>query len=96
MEIELTGELAEGIYSNSVVIANSSSEFVFDFLRLMPGVDKARVKSRVVMTPENAKRLLLLLQDNLRRHEAKFGPIVLPNSDFEPYASFSKIPKGDA
>lgn len=96
MEIELVGELAEGVYSNSAVIANSSSEFVFDFLRLMPGVEKARVKSRVVMTPENAKRLLLLLQDNLQRHEAQFGPIIMPHGEVEPYVSFSKIPKGDA
>lgn len=75
INIELSEEVAEGVYSNLAMIAHSSSEFVIDFIRLMPGVPKAKVKSRVVITPEHAKRLLLALQDNINKYEANFGGI---------------------
>ncbi len=75
INIELTEEVAEGIYSNLVMIAHSNSEFVLDFIRLMPGVPKAKVKSRIVVTPEHAKRLLDALKDNLDKYENAFGPI---------------------
>lgn len=75
LQIELSEEVAEGTYANLAVIAHSTSEFVMDFVRMVPGVAKAKVKSRIVMTPENAKRLLLALQDNLIKYEAQFGEI---------------------
>jgi hypothetical protein len=75
INIELTEEIAEGIYSNLAMIAHSNSEFVIDFIRLMPGVPKAKVKARVVITPEHAKRLLAALKDNIDKYEAAFGPI---------------------
>jgi hypothetical protein len=75
VNIELSEEIAEGIYANLAMIAHSSSEFVLDFIRLMPGVPKAKVKSRVVITPEHAKRLLYALEDNIRKYESSFGPI---------------------
>lgn len=75
INIELTEEIAEGIYSNLAMIAHSNSEFVIDFIRLMPGVPKAKVKSRVVITPEHAKRLLNALNDNIKKYEETFGPI---------------------
>lgn len=75
INIELPEEIAEGIYSNLAMIAHSNSEFVIDFIRLMPGVPKAKVKSRVVITPEHAKRLLKALQDNIDRYENTFGEI---------------------
>ncbi len=75
INIELSEEVAEGIYSNLAMIAHSNSEFVIDFIRLMPGVPKAKVKSRVVITPEHAKRLLAALSDNVRKYEEAFGPI---------------------
>ncbi|MBQ4062701.1 MAG: DUF3467 domain-containing protein [Bacteroidaceae bacterium] len=78
LQIELKEDIAEGTYSNLAVIAHSSSEFVMDFVRIMPGVAKAQVKSRIVMTPEHTKRLVLALQDNLRKYEAQFGEIRLP------------------
>ena len=78
MQIELKEEIAEGTYSNLAIIAHSTSEFVIDFVRMMPGVTKAQVKSRIVMTPEHAKRLALALQDNLMRYESQFGEIRLP------------------
>ena len=78
LQIELKEDVAEGTYANLAVIAHSSSEFVFDFIRMMPGVAKAQVKSRIVMTPEHAKRLAYALQDNLRKYESLFGEIRLP------------------
>jgi hypothetical protein len=75
INIELSEEIAEGIYSNLAMIAHSNSEFVIDFIRLMPGVPKARVKSRVIITPEHAKRLLGALKDNIDKYEGTFGPI---------------------
>jgi hypothetical protein len=75
INIELSEEIAEGIYSNLAMIAHSNSEFVIDFIRLMPGVPKAKVKSRIVITPEHAKRLLNALNDNIAKYESTFGPI---------------------
>ena len=75
INIELTEEIAEGIYANLAMIAHSNSEFVIDFIRLMPGVPKAKVKSRVVITPEHAKRLLNALSDNIKKYEETFGQI---------------------
>ena len=78
LQIELKEDVAEGTYANLAIIAHSTSEFVFDFVRMMPGVAKAKVKSRIVMTPEHAKRLAFALQDNLMKYEAQFGEICLP------------------
>ncbi|SMD36569.1 Protein of unknown function [Reichenbachiella faecimaris] len=75
INIELSEEIAEGVYANLAMIAHSNSEFVIDFIRLMPGVPKAKVKSRVVVTPEHAKRLFTALQDNINKYEQTFGPI---------------------
>ncbi len=75
LNIELSEEVAQGIYSNLAVITHSSSEFVIDFVRIMPGIPKANVKSRIILTPEHAKRLLLALQDNLKKYETVHGPI---------------------
>lgn len=75
LNIELTDDIAQGIYSNLVVISHSSSEFILDFIRLMPGVPKAHVKSRIIVTPEHAKRLLAALQENILRYERQFGTI---------------------
>ena len=89
LQIELKEEIAEGTYANLAIIAHSTSEFVFDFVRMMPGVNKAKVKSRVVMTPEHAKRLAMALQDNLMRYEAQFGEIRLPErGGYAPGAPF--------
>ena len=65
IDIQLTEEVAQGTYSNLAVITHSSSEFVVDFVRIMPGIPKADVKSRIILTPEHAKRLMLALQDNI-------------------------------
>ncbi len=75
LNIELNEEVAEGIYSNLAIITHSNSEFVLDFIRIMPGVPKAQVKSRIVLTPQHAKRLMRALNDNLVKFEAQHGPI---------------------
>jgi hypothetical protein len=78
--IELPENVSEGTYANMAIIAHSSSEFILDFVRNMPGVPKAKVKSRIILNTEQAKRLLLSLQDNIAKYEAKFGEIEIPGS----------------
>ena len=75
INIELSEEVAEGTYSNLAVITHSNTEFVLDFIRLMPGVPKARVKSRIILTPEHAKRFMRALEENLEKFEALNGRI---------------------
>lgn len=75
LNLELTDEVAEGHYCNLAMIAHSNAEFVLDFIRMMPGLPKARVKSRIVMTPEHAVRFMNALQENIARYEETFGPI---------------------
>lgn len=75
INIELPEDVADGVYSNLAVITHSNSEFVCDFVQMMPGMPKAKVRSRVVMTPENAKRLMKALMDNINKYEANKGPI---------------------
>src|SRR3954463_285181 len=83
INIELSEEIAEGVYSNLAMIAHSNSEFVIDFIKLMPGVPKAKVKSRIVLTPQHAKRLMKALKDNISKFEQTHGAIKdteMPNS----------------
>lgn len=75
LQIELTEDVAQGTYSNLAIITHSSSEFVLDFVRVMPGIPKANVKSRVILTPEHAKRLLVALQENIQKYESANGQI---------------------
>jgi hypothetical protein len=75
INIELKEDIAQGIYSNLAVITHSSSEFVIDFIRVMPGVPKAEVKSRIILTPEHVKRLYLALKDNISKYESVHGEI---------------------
>jgi hypothetical protein len=69
IQVELTDEVAQGTYSNLAIIAHSSSEFIIDFIRIVPGTQKAKVKSRIILTPDNAKRLLFALQDNIQKYD---------------------------
>ena len=75
LNIELGEDVREGVYSNLAIISHSNTEFVLDFVRMMPGVPKARVKSRVVMTPQHAKRLMKALRDNIAKFESMHGQI---------------------
>ena len=75
LNIELPEEVAEGVYSNLAIISHSHSEFVVDFIRMVPNVPKAKVKSRVILTPTHAKRLMRALMDNVKKFEAQHGTI---------------------
>lgn len=75
LNIELSEEIAEGIYANLAIITHSHSEFIVDFIKMMPGVPKAKVKSRIILTPQHAKRLLRALNENVSKFEAMHGKI---------------------
>jgi 3-methyladenine DNA glycosylase Tag len=75
LNIELTEEMAEGTYANLAIITHSFAEFVIDYVNVMPNAPKAKVKSRVIMTPQHAKRLMKALIDNVKRFEAQYGNI---------------------
>ncbi|MBQ1213820.1 MAG: DUF3467 domain-containing protein [Tidjanibacter sp.] len=77
MEIELDAETAQGKYSNLAIISHSPSEFVLDFAAVLPGVQKAKVKSRIILTPEHAKALMMSLQENVACYERNVGEIKL-------------------
>ena len=78
LQIELKDDVAQGTYVNLAIITHSSSEFIVDFVRVMPGLPKAGVQSRIVLTPEHAKRLMFALQDNVMKYERQFGAIRMP------------------
>ena len=84
LNIELNEEVGQGTYSNLAIITHSTSEFVIDFVRIMPGLPKANVKSRIILTPEHAKRLLLALEDNVKKFEKMHGPIQLHSGPIDP------------
>lgn len=75
LNIELPEEVADGLYSNLSIITHSHSEFIVDFIQLMPGIPKGKVKSRIVLTPDNAKKLMKALADNIGKFESIHGPI---------------------
>lgn len=79
LQIELKEEVAQGTYANLAIITHSSSEFILDFVRVMPGMPKAGVQSRIVLAPEHAKRLLRALEENIGKYERVFGPIRMPD-----------------
>ena len=83
LKIELKEDVARGTYSNLAIISHSPSEFIMDFACVMPGLPKAGVQARIVMTPENAKRLMLSLRDNVVKYEQVFGPIRMPEDKFK-------------
>ncbi|MBQ3044228.1 MAG: DUF3467 domain-containing protein [Alistipes sp.] len=89
IEIQLDEQVAQGNYCNLAIIAHSNSEFIVDFATMLPGLQKARVKSRVILTPEHAKRLLLSLQENIARYENNVGKINIPTKQpmLDPFGS---------
>lgn len=100
ISFELSDELAQGTYTNLAVVMHSQSEFVLDFARMVPGGAKAKIYSRVILSPDNAKRLMLQLEENVARYEQALGTISLvPNGvkqdDRTAFMPFGK-PKGEA
>ena len=94
-QMGINPEVAEGTYSNLALITHSTSDFILDFACVMPGMPQPQIKSRVIMAPEHAKRLLQALQSNIYNFEQAFGTIKLPQAPEEPIAPF-KISKGEA
>ncbi len=97
LQIELKPEVAQGVYSNFAVVANTKTEFVLDLVAVLPGLPKANVQSRVIMAPEHAKRLMLALTERVRGYEQQFGTIDLQQqapkgSTIAPFGT----PHGDA
>ena len=95
LQIDLPQEVAQGEYANFAIITHSSSDFILDFARILPGLPKATVKSRVILAPEHAKRLLMALQDNVVKYENNFGKILIPQQEKGTIAPFN-INKGEA
>ena len=95
LDINLPEDVAKGTYSNLAIITHSPTEFVLDFVSMMPGSPKAKVKSRIVMTPQHAKRLFKALADNISKYESQFGPIkevggeMIPPFTLEPKAQIT-------
>jgi len=75
INIEISDEVGEGIYSNLAIITHSPAEFIIDFVKMMPGVPKAKVKSRIILTPQHAKRLFKALKENVSKYESVHGEI---------------------
>lgn len=94
MSIELPEEVADGTYSNLAIISHSNSEFVLDFIRMVPNVPKAKVKSRIILTPQHAKRLMRALIDNVKKFEEQNGKIDEPKMPNFPPMNFT--PKAQA
>jgi hypothetical protein len=96
INIELSEEIAEGVYANLSIISHSNSEFILDFIRLVPNVPKAKVKSRIIMTPQQTKRLMYALQENVKRYEAANGTIKDVDANTSPFPMNFNTPKGQA
>lgn len=94
-QLDMPQDVAQGKYANFAIITHSSSDFVIDFARILPGVPKPQVKSRIILAPEHAKRLLQALQENVLRYEHDFGKIQIPNQQPRTVAPFN-INKGEA
>ena len=94
-QLDLSADVAQGNYANFAIITHSSSDFIVDFARVLPGLPKPVVKSRVILAPEHAKRLLLALQENIMRYEHEFGTITIPNQEPRTISPFN-VAKGEA
>ena len=81
INIELPDDVADGIYSNLAIITHSPSEFVVDFIKMMPGIPKAKVKSRIILTPQHAKRLYKALKENIAKYESMHGEIKITEGE---------------
>ena len=97
LNIELSEELAEGTYSNLAVITHNPTEFVVDFIQVVPNMPKARVKSRIILSPQHAKRLLRALTENVGKYEQQFGNIREPDHQRMGFPAMSfNVPTGEA
>jgi len=97
LSLDISEEIGQGVFSNLAIIVHSPTEFVIDFASVLPAIKNAKVRSRIVMHPEHAKRLLLALKENITKYENTFGPIILrdmvPSAD-DPNGSTYMPPMG--
>lgn len=84
INVELPADQAEGTYANLAIITHSPAEFVIDFTRILPGIPKARVYSRIIMAPQHAKSLMKALEDNIKKYESQYGEIKIQNGPHSP------------
>ena len=91
IQIELNDQSSQGEYVNFAVVSHSPAEFILDFIRMLPGMPKAKVKSRMIMAPSNAKTLVMILQDNIKKYEDKFGEIKINKTKNMNFPGF-KVP----
>tara|TARA_B100000900_G_C20257949_1_gene584756 strand:- start:192 stop:518 length:327 start_codon:yes stop_codon:yes gene_type:complete len=94
INIELDEKISSGEYSNFVVVTHSQAEFVMDFTRILPGVPKAKVHSRIIMAPQHAKAFLGALNENIKKFESKHGEISMPKKN-EGFAPFNVKPSDE-
>ena len=87
ISIDISESVADGVYSNLAIISHSPSEFVIDFAQIVPAMQKAKVRSREIMTPQNAKHLFRALAENINKYESNFGPIKDVADNVNPYIS---------
>ena len=92
IQVNLDENIAEGVYANLAALTHSPSEIVLDFIRIMPGSPKAKVQSRIIMTPQNAKSFLKALQDNISKYEDKFGEIKIHQQEDQRTFGFKTSP----
>ena len=83
IKVELDDVVGQGEYANFAVVTHSLAEFVMDFIRVLPGMKKSNVKSRIIMAPMHAKTLMMALQDNIQKFEKKFGEIKVPKQEMK-------------
>jgi hypothetical protein len=95
LNVELGEKESEGIYSNLALISHSPSEFIVDFARVMPGVQKTRVYARIVMTPAHAKMLLSALEENIKKFEGQFGVIKIFGKEEKDKGIGFQVQKGE-
>ena len=95
INVELGEKESEGIYSNLALISHSPSEFIIDFARVMPGVQKTKVYARIVMTPAHAKMLLSALEQNIKKYEGQFGAIKIFGKEEREKGIGFQAPKGE-
>ena len=90
IKIEIDETIGQGEYVNFAIVTHSPAEFVMDFIRVLPGVPKSKVKSRIVISPIHAKTFMLALQDNIKKFEAKYGEIKVGKNQMSPQFKLSK------
>ena len=89
IKIEIDESVGQGEYSNFAIVTHSAAEFIMDFVRILPGMQKSKVKSRIIISPIHTKTLLLALQNNIEKYEKKFGEIKVSKSKIPPNLNLS-------